>query len=266
MHGILVLVWISGWMVVLRSARHPFRRTPGADRDVAGRGRTHRDRPVSPELRPGPVVGAGGRDPLRVGHRLLLPDDGGAGERAVAPHGIARDRADGRRRPRHGGRRRRAADRQPGRPVPGQGARPRRGRRQSSSGWTSASRIIWRRRRAGRARWTRATSAMPWAPRARRSRHCGRRGRCRATRRPRRCARWWPRGSTIRWWLRPTRSCSQPRRAAGRTSFRYVAPAALILVAVFGTMYVNDRRRGGYRAERLERVRPETSAASSATP
>ena len=37
----------------------------------------------------------------------------------------------------------------------------------------------------------------------------------------------------------------------GQTSFRYVAPAALVLIAVFGTMYVNDRRRGGYRAERL---------------
>ena len=36
-------------------------------------------------------------------------------------------------------------------------------------------------------------------------------------------------------------------------SFRYVAPAALVLVLVFGTMYVLDRRRGGYRAVRLER-------------
>ena len=46
----------------------------------------------------------------------------------------------------------------------------------------------------------------------------------------------------------------QPAEArGGQESFRYVAPAALLLVAVFGTMYVNDRRRGGYRAERLER-------------
>jgi hypothetical protein len=37
----------------------------------------------------------------------------------------------------------------------------------------------------------------------------------------------------------------------GQASFRYVAPAALILIAVFGTMYLNDRRRGGYRAERI---------------
>jgi hypothetical protein len=49
----------------------------------------------------------------------------------------------------------------------------------------------------------------------------------------------------------------QPAEArGGQESFRYVAPAALILVAVFGTMYLNDRRRGGYRAERLQRVGP----------
>ncbi|MGI8673511.1 MAG: MFS transporter [Luteitalea sp.] len=48
----------------------------------------------------------------------------------------------------------------------------------------------------------------------------------------------------------------QPAEArGGQESFRYVAPAALILVAVFGTMYVNDRRRGGYRAERLPSAR-----------
>jgi fucose permease len=47
----------------------------------------------------------------------------------------------------------------------------------------------------------------------------------------------------------------QPAEAVGgQNSFRYVAPAALILIAVFGAMYVNDRRRGGYRAVRLERV------------
>jgi fucose permease len=48
----------------------------------------------------------------------------------------------------------------------------------------------------------------------------------------------------------------QPAEArGGQQSFRYVAPAALVLIVVFGTMYVNDRRRGGYRAERLEKVR-----------
>jgi fucose permease len=46
----------------------------------------------------------------------------------------------------------------------------------------------------------------------------------------------------------------QPAEAiGGQKSFRYVAPAALVLIAVFGAMYMNDRRRGGYRAERLER-------------
>ena len=46
----------------------------------------------------------------------------------------------------------------------------------------------------------------------------------------------------------------QPAEAlGGQKSFRYIAPAALILIAVFGAMYVNDRRRGGYRAVRLER-------------
>ena len=47
----------------------------------------------------------------------------------------------------------------------------------------------------------------------------------------------------------------QPAEArGGQESFRYVAPAALVLIAVFGTMYVNDKRRGGYRAERLKKV------------
>jgi hypothetical protein len=40
----------------------------------------------------------------------------------------------------------------------------------------------------------------------------------------------------------------------GQKSFRYVAPAALVLVAVFGAMYARDRARGGYRAERLTRA------------
>ncbi|HEX7119589.1 MAG TPA: MFS transporter [Longimicrobiales bacterium] len=40
----------------------------------------------------------------------------------------------------------------------------------------------------------------------------------------------------------------------GQVSFRYVAPAALLLIVVFGIMYANDRRRGGYRAVRLEQA------------
>ena len=47
----------------------------------------------------------------------------------------------------------------------------------------------------------------------------------------------------------------QPAEAAGgQRSFRYVAPAALLLILVFGVMYMRDRRLGGYRAVRLERV------------
>ena len=45
----------------------------------------------------------------------------------------------------------------------------------------------------------------------------------------------------------------QPAEArGGQVSFRFVAPMALLLIAVFGTMYVRDRRAGGYRAVRLD--------------
>jgi putative membrane-bound dehydrogenase-like protein len=40
----------------------------------------------------------------------------------------------------------------------------------------------------------------------------------------------------------------------GQQSFRYVAPLALILVLVFGVMYINDKRKGGYRAVKLEKA------------
>jgi putative membrane-bound dehydrogenase-like protein len=47
----------------------------------------------------------------------------------------------------------------------------------------------------------------------------------------------------------------QPAEASGgQHSFRYVAPAALLLVLVFGAIYLSDRRRGGYRAVRLKAV------------
>jgi fucose permease len=46
----------------------------------------------------------------------------------------------------------------------------------------------------------------------------------------------------------------QPAEAyGGQRSFRFAAPASLVLIAVFGTMYVRDRRQGGYRVVRLER-------------
>lgn len=42
----------------------------------------------------------------------------------------------------------------------------------------------------------------------------------------------------------------------GRISFRYVAPLALIIAVIFGILYARDRRAGGYRAERIG-VEPE---------
>jgi fucose permease len=46
----------------------------------------------------------------------------------------------------------------------------------------------------------------------------------------------------------------QPAEAyGGQRSFRYAAPAAIVLILVFGTMYLRDRRQGGYRVVRLER-------------
>lgn len=37
----------------------------------------------------------------------------------------------------------------------------------------------------------------------------------------------------------------------GRMSFRLIAPFSIILVVVFGAMYVGDRRKGGYKAEEI---------------
>ena len=45
----------------------------------------------------------------------------------------------------------------------------------------------------------------------------------------------------------------QPAEAAGgQRSFRFVAPIALLLILVFGMMYMRDRKQGGYRAVKLE--------------
>lgn len=38
----------------------------------------------------------------------------------------------------------------------------------------------------------------------------------------------------------------------GRMSFRFVAPFAIIIVVVFGVIYLRDRAAGGYKAEKLE--------------
>lgn len=37
----------------------------------------------------------------------------------------------------------------------------------------------------------------------------------------------------------------------GLMSFRYVAPLSLVLIVVFGLMYLHDRKRGGYKAEKI---------------
>ena len=37
----------------------------------------------------------------------------------------------------------------------------------------------------------------------------------------------------------------------GLISFRYIVPLSGFLVLVFGLLYLNERRSGGYRAERL---------------
>lgn len=40
----------------------------------------------------------------------------------------------------------------------------------------------------------------------------------------------------------------------GRVSFRYIAPFTALLIVIFGALYLNDRRAGGYRAIRLDRA------------
>ncbi len=37
----------------------------------------------------------------------------------------------------------------------------------------------------------------------------------------------------------------------GRLSFRVIAPSAIVLVIVFGVMYIDDRRKGGYKVEKI---------------
>ena len=38
----------------------------------------------------------------------------------------------------------------------------------------------------------------------------------------------------------------------GKISFRIVAPLSLILILIFGVMYFKDRKKGGYRAEKID--------------
>jgi hypothetical protein len=43
----------------------------------------------------------------------------------------------------------------------------------------------------------------------------------------------------------------------GQRSFRYAAPFSIALILVFGVMYLQDRRRGGYKVVKLERQEKE---------
>jgi hypothetical protein len=38
----------------------------------------------------------------------------------------------------------------------------------------------------------------------------------------------------------------------GRTSFRRLVPFAAVAAVIFALLWVNDRRRGGYRAQRID--------------
>jgi hypothetical protein len=48
----------------------------------------------------------------------------------------------------------------------------------------------------------------------------------------------------------------------GRMSFRYVAPFAIVIIIVFGIIYLRDRAAGGYRAEQLA-VEPQGESQGS---
>jgi len=37
----------------------------------------------------------------------------------------------------------------------------------------------------------------------------------------------------------------------GRMSFRYVAPFSIVIIVVFGLLFLRDRAAGGYKAEKL---------------
>ena len=67
MHGILVLVWISGWMVVLRLLATHFVERLAPTGMLLGAAHTDRVGALPLELRPGNVVGAGRCNGLRVG-------------------------------------------------------------------------------------------------------------------------------------------------------------------------------------------------------
>ncbi|MDZ7691164.1 MAG: hypothetical protein U5K69_08520 [Balneolaceae bacterium] len=43
----------------------------------------------------------------------------------------------------------------------------------------------------------------------------------------------------------------------GRMAFLWVAPLGFIVAAIFLIVYLNDKKKGGYKAERLEKQAPE---------
>lgn len=51
----------------------------------------------------------------------------------------------------------------------------------------------------------------------------------------------------------------------GRMSFRYVAPFSLVIIMVFGLIYLRDRARGGYRARVLETRTTQTATETTGT-
>ena len=42
-----------------------------------------------------------------------------------------------------------------------------------------------------------------------------------------------------------------PDNYGGRMSFRYVAPWSLVIIVVFGLLYIRDRAKGGYKVETI---------------
>jgi hypothetical protein len=44
----------------------------------------------------------------------------------------------------------------------------------------------------------------------------------------------------------------------GRVSFRYLVPLAALAALIFALLYASDRRRGGYRVQRIEDDAPTT--------
>ena len=106
-------------------------------------------------------------------------------------------------------------------------------------------------------RWAsaRVRSKTRWPPRAPRSPRSSRAATSTTTQRPTRCGRSLPPRIPGEPLVGEANAILQPAEASGgQRSFRYVAPGALLLVLVFGVMYLRDRAKGGYRAVKLEKL------------